>query len=127
MSFKDIFKVVGSEQAADAGAADGGDAQERIRQDVESNKVLIYMKGSPDMPQCGFSAAMVEIFNSLGVPYVTRDVLQDPEVRQGIKEFSNWPTIPQVYVGGKFLGGCDIVTEMAQTGELEPVVKEALG
>jgi len=125
-SFKNIFKVVGSEQAAHPAPVGGGDALERIRQDVDANRILIYMKGSPQMPQCGFSAATIEIFNSLGVPYETRDVLQDPEVRQGIKEFSNWPTIPQVYMGGKFVGGCDIIQEMHARGELEPLALEAL-
>jgi monothiol glutaredoxin len=125
-SFKNIFKVVGSEQAAQPAPSGGGDIMERIRQDVDSNKILIYMKGSPDMPQCGFSAATIEIFNSLGVPYDTRDVLQDPELRQGIKEFSNWPTIPQVYINGKFVGGCDIVNEMHARGEIEQLATEAL-
>lgn len=125
-SFKNIFKVVGEDQAQHPAPAQGGDVKARIAQDIAANKVLIYMKGTPEMPQCGFSAATIEAFNALGVPYATRNVLEDPEVRQGIKEFSNWPTIPQIYVGGKFLGGCDIVTEMAQTGELEPLVKAAL-
>ncbi len=125
-SFKNIFKVVGSEQEAQPQAPGSGDSHERIRQDVESNRILIYMKGTPQMPQCGFSAATVEIFNSLGVPYETRDVLQDAEIRQGIKEFSNWPTIPQVYIGGKFVGGCDIIREMHDRGELAPLAQEAL-
>ena len=126
--FKNIFKVVGSEQAEAAAPAPagGGNAAERIQQDVENNRVLIYMKGTRDMPQCGFSAATVDVFNQLGVSYETRDVLQDVEIRQGIKEYSNWPTVPQVYVGGKFLGGCDIVLEMHERGELEPIVKEAI-
>lgn len=124
-SFKNIFKVVGAEQEA-AGVVPGGDARERIQNDIDSNKILIYMKGTPASPQCGFSAATIEVFNDLGVDYETRDVLQDPEVRQGIKEFSNWPTIPQVYLNGKFLGGCDIVTEMHASGELAPIIAEAL-
>ena len=93
---------------------------------MENSRILIYMKGTPDMPQCGFSAATVDVFNQLGVPYETRDVLQDPEVRQGVKDFSNWPTVPQVYIAGKFVGGCDIVLEMHERGELGPMVKEAL-
>ncbi|HUJ75824.1 MAG TPA: Grx4 family monothiol glutaredoxin [bacterium] len=100
-----------------------GDVRDRIRQDIEGNPILIYMKGTPEMPQCGFSAATIEIFNELGAPYETRNVLEDPELRQAIKEFSNWPTIPQVYIRGKFIGGCDIVTEMHSRGELEPLVK----
>ena len=121
-SFKNIFKVVGQEEQS-AAPAQGGDIMERIQTDIQENKVLLFMKGSPDFPQCGFSAATIEILNSLGVPYASRDILQDPELRQGIKEFSNWPTIPQLYVNGKFVGGCDIVTEMHANGELEPLVK----
>ena len=99
---------------------------ERIDRELSDNDVVLYMKGTPAMPQCGFSAATVDVFNQLDVPYETRDVLQDPELRQGIKDFSNWPTVPQVYIGGKFVGGCDIVLEMHERGELEPLVKEAL-
>ena len=100
---------------------------DRIRDAIERNKIVIYMKGSPSFPMCGFSAATIEVFEQLGVPYQTVDVLKDPEVREGIKRFSNWPTIPQVYVAGKFIGGCDIVREMHAAGELEPLVREALG
>ena len=129
-NFKSIFKVVqpGSEAAATgAPAGQGGDIQSRIRHDVESNDILIYMKGTADFPQCGFSAATIEIFNALGAPYATRDVLADPQLRQGIKEFSNWPTIPQVYVKGQFIGGCDIVTDLFQRGELQQIVDQARG
>ena len=97
---------------------------ERIKQEVTSNDVMLFMKGSPVFPQCGFSAAVVQILNHMGVKFNSTDVLTDPEIRQGIKEYSNWPTIPQVYVDGKFVGGCDIVTEMHATGELEEVVKK---
>ena len=123
--FKSIFKVV--QPGAQAAPQPAGDVSERIRNDIESNDILIYMKGTPEMPQCGFSAAVIEVFNELGVKYNTRNVLADPAVRNGIKEFSNWPTIPQIYLKGKFLGGCDIVTEMAERGELQQVVQEALG
>ena len=99
---------------------------DRIRESIESNKILIYMKGSPSFPMCGFSAATIEVFEELGVPYNTVDVLKDPEVREGIKRYSNWPTIPQVYIAGKFVGGCDIVREMHANGELAPLVKDAL-
>lgn len=125
-SFKNIFKVVGADQPEQPVPVAGGNIMERIRSDVQNNKILIYMKGSPAMPQCGFSAATIDVFNDLGVPYETRDVLQDPELRQSIKEFSNWPTVPQVYVNGQFIGGCDIVLEMHQRGELRPIVDEAL-
>jgi monothiol glutaredoxin len=98
--------------------------QTKIEQQIKSNRVMIYMKGNPQMPQCGFSAAVVQVFNALGHPYATEDVLQDGELRQGIKEFSNWPTIPQVYVDGEFIGGCDIVMEMHQKGELAALLTE---
>lgn len=101
------------------------DTMKKIESQVNSNKVILYMKGSRDMPQCGFSARVVQILNSYGVDYETVDVLADPEIRQGIKEFSNWPTLPQLYVGGKFVGGCDICVEMDQNGELEPIISEA--
>ena len=94
-------------------------AADRIRQEIESNDVVLYMKGSPVFPQCGFSAAVVQVLSHLSVKFKGVDVLQDPGLRQGVKEFSNWPTIPQLYVKGEFVGGCDIVREMAQTGELE--------
>ena len=93
--------------------------QERIRQDVADNPVVLYMKGSPVFPQCGFSAAVVQILSHLGVKFKGVDVLADPGIRQGIKEFSNWPTIPQLYVKGEFVGGCDIIREMFQEGELQ--------
>ena len=100
--------------------------QAYIDETVKNNKVLIYMKGNRTFPMCGFSAATIQIFDSLGVPYETVDVLQDPAVRDGIKHYSSWPTIPQVYVNGEFIGGCDIIQEMHSRGELEPVVRAAL-
>ena len=87
-------------------------ALERIKKQVEENPVMIYMKGTPDMPQCGFSNNVVQILNALGINFETFDVLSDMEIRQGIKEYSNWPTIPQVYLKGEFLGGSDILVEM---------------
>lgn len=121
-SFKNIFKVVGSEQAMQPPMA-GGDVVERIRQDIQANRIMVYMKGTPEAPQCGFSAQTVQVLNELGVPFASRNVLADSELRQAIKEFSNWPTIPQVYINGKFVGGCDIVTEMFERGELSAMVK----
>lgn len=100
------------------------DITSTIKSQVEGNRVLLYMKGNREMPQCGFSARVVQILNALGVPYETVDVLQDEAVRQGIKDFSNWPTIPQLYVDGNFVGGCDICEEMFHSGELEKVVAE---
>lgn len=129
-SLRNIFKVVGEEQESsanlDATGHSAGDAQERIRQEITAHPVLIYMKGTPEMPQCGFSAAVMEVFNALGLPYDTRNVLEDNALREGIKSFSDWPTIPQIYVNGEFIGGCDIVTEMHSKGELEPLVRSAL-
>lgn len=92
---------------------------ESIEQLISSNPVVLYMKGTPDQPQCGFSANAIKILNACGVTnFVAVDVLSDPEIRQGIKDFSNWPTIPQLYVNGEFVGGSDIMTEMYQNGEL---------
>jgi monothiol glutaredoxin len=103
------------------------DVAEKIQSTINSNKIVLFMKGNRSFPQCGFSAATVEVFEQLGVPFETVDVLQDMEIREGIKRFSNWPTIPQVYLNGKFLGGCDIVRELYESGELEPMVKQAIG
>lgn len=100
--------------------------EERIRSLVEKNKVLLFMKGSRVIPMCGFSAAVVQTLDQIGVPYETVDVLEDPQVRDGIKRYSNWPTIPQLYIGGQFVGGCDIVREMHDRGELEPLVRAAV-
>ena len=95
------------------------DVSERIQQEVSDNPVVLYMKGTPVFPQCGFSAAVVQILSHMGVKFKGIDVLADAEIRQGIKEFSNWPTIPQLYVKGEFVGGCDIIREMFETGELQ--------
>jgi monothiol glutaredoxin len=100
------------------------DVSERIHQEVADNPVVLYMKGTPVFPQCGFSAAVVQILSHLGVKFKGIDVLADAEIRQGIKEFSNWPTIPQLYVKGEFIGGCDIIREMYETGELQQVLEE---
>ena len=98
--------------------------QERIQDDIKSNDVVLFMKGTPVFPQCGFSAAVVQVLTHLGVKFKGIDVLQDPSIRQGIKEFSNWPTIPQLYVKGEFVGGCDITREMFQAGELQALFEE---
>ena len=98
----------------------------RIETLIGSSPAFIFMKGSKLMPQCGFSNNVVQIFHSLGVPFETFDVLSDMEIRQGIKEFSNWPTIPQVYLNGEFLGGSDIMIEMYNSGELRETVTVAL-
>ena len=95
---------------------------ERIRQEVTDNPVVLFMKGSPVFPQCGFSAAVVQVLNHLGIEFKGVDVLLDPGLRQGIKDYSSWPTIPQLYVKGEFVGGCDIVREMFQTGELSELL-----
>jgi monothiol glutaredoxin len=96
--------------------------QDTIRDQVKSNRVVLYMKGTPQFPQCGFSATVVEILKRTGVTeYLAVDVLKDPEIRQGIKDYANWPTIPQLYVNGEFVGGCDILREMYEAGELPQV------
>ena len=98
--------------------------QDRIRQQVTETPVVLFMKGTPVFPQCGFSAAVVQILSHMGVKFKGIDVLSDPSIRQGIKEFSNWPTIPQLYVKGEFIGGCDITREMFQAGELQQLFAE---
>ena len=97
---------------------------ERIKRDITDHPVVLYMKGTPVFPQCGFSAAVVQILTHMGVKFKGIDVLSDPEIRQGIKEFSSWPTIPQLYVKGEFVGGCDIVREMFEAGELNSFLKD---
>jgi len=97
---------------------------DRISKDISENDVVLYMKGTPVFPQCGFSAAVVQILSLLQVPFKGIDILPDPDLRQGIKDFTNWPTIPQLYVKGEFVGGCDIVREMYESGELQDLLKE---
>jgi monothiol glutaredoxin len=97
---------------------------ERIQSEIESNPVMLYMKGDAMFPQCGFSARVVQILTHMGVPFATANVLEDPQLREGIKQFSQWPTVPQLYVKGEFVGGCDIVTEMFQSGELGTLLSE---
>ena len=100
------------------------DTQQRIDELVKNNEVLLFMKGNAMFPQCGFSARVVQILSHLGVPFQTANVLEDAELREGIKAYSQWPTIPQLYVDGEFVGGCDIITEMFQSGELEALMTE---
>jgi len=97
---------------------------DRIQSDITNNRVMLFMKGNAMFPQCGFSARVVQILSHLGVPFQTANVLEDAGLRDGIKAFSQWPTIPQLYVDGEFVGGCDIITEMFQSGELESLMKE---
>ena len=96
---------------------------ERIKRDIDDNDVVLYMKGTPVFPQCGFSAQVVQVLSLVGVKFKAFDVLADDQLRQGIKEFSNWPTVPQLYVKGEFVGGCDIVREMYQSGELVELLR----
>ena len=95
-----------------------------IASDVAENDVLLYMKGTPVFPQCGFSALVVQVLSNVGVKFKAVDVLKDADLRQGVKEYSDWPTIPQLYVKGEFVGGCDIIKEMYEGGELAPYLKE---
>ncbi|MCZ8225365.1 MAG: Grx4 family monothiol glutaredoxin [Microcystis sp.] len=102
------------------------ETKDRIDQLVQNNKVLVFMKGNKLMPQCGFSNNVIQILNILGVSYETVDILQDQELRQGVKEYSNWPTIPQVYINGEFIGGSDIMIELYQKEELQQILAIAL-
>jgi monothiol glutaredoxin len=99
--------------------------QEKIDALVKDNKLLVFMKGTPQFPQCGFSAATVQILSTIGYPFESVNVLEDNEIRNGIKAYSNWPTIPQIFVDGEFIGGCDILIEMHNRGELKPLIQEA--
>lgn len=101
--------------------------QKKIGDEVKKHPIILYVKGTPQMPMCGFSKAVMDAFGSLGVPFETRDVLSDPNLRDGIKQFTNWPTIPQIFIGGEFVGGCDIVRDLFQRGELQKMVKAAVG
>ncbi|MBP2228014.1 monothiol glutaredoxin [Azospirillum agricola] len=97
---------------------------ERIKQDLGSSDVVLYMKGTPVFPQCGFSAAVVQVLSHVGVKFKGINILEDPGLRQGLKEYSNWPTFPQLYVKGELVGGCDIVREMYESGELQSLLSE---
>jgi monothiol glutaredoxin len=100
-------------------------AQDRIKETVTTNDVVLYMKGTKSMPQCGFSSRVAGVLNFMGVDYADVNVLADDEIRQGIKDYSDWPTIPQLYVKGEFVGGCDIITEMTLSGELDTLLEES--
>ena len=124
--------IVGDEQeqaAEGAGKtrAEGGDIHSEIDHEVHAHQVVLYMKGTPQAPMCGFSARAAAILGSYGVPVYTVNILEDPEKRQGIKDYSDWPTIPQVYVGGEFLGGSDILMQMHESGQLGEVIEKAAG
>ena len=99
--------------------------KDTISEQVGNNKVMLYMKGTPQFPQCGFSGKAVQILQACGTEFGSADVLADPDIRQGIKDFSNWPTVPQLYVNGEFVGGCDIMIEMYESGELQKVISGA--
>ncbi len=99
-------------------------AETRIKNAIENNDIVLFMKGTPTFPQCGFSSTVVQIFDYLGADYASVNVLEDPEIRQGIKDYNNWPTIPQVFVKGEFIGGCDIVREMFENGELKTLLAD---
>lgn len=97
----------------------------QIKKEVEGNKITLFIKGTADMPMCGFSARTIAIFKELGKPFNAVDILPDPRIREVLSSYSSWPTIPQIFINGKFVGGCDIVMEMYQKGELKPIVEEA--
>ncbi|MEM9412826.1 MAG: Grx4 family monothiol glutaredoxin [Planctomycetota bacterium] len=96
---------------------------ERIQSDLDTNRVMLYMKGAPEFPMCGFSSQVVQVLKQLDIEFGSADVLQDMELRQGIKDFSDWPTLPQLYVDGNFVGGCDIVLELFESGELQRLIQ----
>ena len=96
----------------------------QIQQDITEHPVMLYMMGTPESPQCGFSSKVTEILNGHGITFGSKDVLADENLREGIKEFSNWPTVPQLYINGKFVGGCDIITELAGSGELKKLLEQ---
>jgi monothiol glutaredoxin len=98
------------------------DIFQKIRSQIKDHRIVLYMKGTPSLPQCGFSAATVEALGRIGREYVTYNVLEDPALREGVKQYSNWPTIPQLYVDGEFIGGCDIVLSMFESGDLEKLI-----
>ncbi len=98
------------------------EVQKKITEDVKSHKIIMYIKGNKGMPMCGFSKRVMDIFEDLGANFETRDVLSDPEIREGVKEFTQWPTIPQIFINGEFIGGCDIVTDLYTSGELKKMV-----
>jgi monothiol glutaredoxin len=100
---------------------------DKIRQQLSSAKIVLYMKGSPQFPQCGFSAKATQLLGACGAQFASYDILSDPELRQGLKTFSNWPTFPQLYINGELVGGCDIMTELYQSGELQKLVTQAQG
>ena len=103
------------------------DVLAEIDREVKENPVVVYMKGTPRFPMCGFSAATVEVLNEIGVPFKAIDILTEADKREGVKAYTSWPTIPQVFVAGKFIGGCDIVRELHAKGELAPLIRQAVG
>ena len=100
------------------------DIKQQIEKDIHDNKIMLYMKGTPDSPQCGFSMQVANILKSYNVPFQAKNVLEDPQLRQGIKDYSDWPTIPQIFINGEFIGGCDILTEMHKNGELKKLLAQ---
>lgn len=100
------------------------DALEKIKKEITENKIVLYMKGTPEAPQCGFSATVADILKRLGAKFHAVNILDDVEIRQGVKAYANWPTLPQLYINGKFIGGCDIAKELFESGELKKMVEE---
>ena len=129
MSNNDPFKILGDQTVPEKNGMpvfeedQSGDLTTRIERLIKSSDIFLFMKGTPDFPQCGFSANVVGLLNSLNVKYKSFDILSDMEIRQGVKEYANWPTYPQLWVKGELVGGNDIITEMFHTGELQKVLK----
>lgn len=128
-SKKSISLPLAEQDAADEqdSQPEPDDVQSRIDRDVNDHEIVLYMKGYPQQPMCGFSARAAAIIASYERPFHTVNVLEDPEIRQGIKDYADWPTIPQVYIGGEFVGGSDILMEMHENGEIESLIEEAFG
>jgi monothiol glutaredoxin len=130
VQFNDSARQVVLDLSGIAGLPDNGgfesmDVNERIKQQLESHPVLLYMKGTPDFPQCGFSAKTVSVLRAVGAKFAYINIFEDPEIREGLKRYSNWPTYPQLYVNGELIGGCDIAVELYQSGELQQMIESA--
>jgi monothiol glutaredoxin len=124
MQFNDSVRNVSLDFASGADPMEGSsmDVNERIKKQLDSYPVLLYMKGTPDFPQCGFSAKTVSVLRAAGAKFAYINIFEDPEIREGLKAYSNWPTFPQLYVGGELIGGCDIAVELYESGELQQLL-----
>jgi monothiol glutaredoxin len=125
IDFRRVGYILGQSASHHIKASIQVDVNERIKEQLESNPVLLYMKGTPDFPQCGFSGQTVAALKAIGKPFAYVNIFEDPEIREGLKTYSNWPTFPQLYVDGELIGGCDIIVEMYHSGELQKLLSES--